>query len=174
MAWTFSAGERDRELAREFIDWVFTELADPPPGWEATVEEHQLIIVYRHVDSHWRKYPEPGELIPVGNYWLCLWCSFPKRWGARRCWWCDQQRGVVDAPDWAYGVGFQPEVEGAPGRPAAATAAAAAATTAAAAAADVDAADAASDVDAADAADHRDPEHLADGDDFARVMGLGS
>ena len=116
MAWNFSAADFDRELAREFIDWVLAELADPPPGWEALIEEHQLIVIYQHVDSYWRKYPEPGELIPVGTYWLCLRCSYPKRWGARRCWWCDQRRGVLDWPDEAYGVGFQPEVEGAPGR----------------------------------------------------------
>ena len=100
--------DADCELTRELIDWACENLADPPPGWEASVEEDQLIVVYTHRASHWRKYPDYGELIPMGTHWMCLACSFPKRWGATRCWWCDQERGILDADyDWLYGYGFR-------------------------------------------------------------------
>ena len=154
MADSVMASCRDAELAHEFIDWVATEVAEPPAGWEASVEEHQLIVIYTHLASHWRKYPEPGDLTPTGADWMCADCTYPKRWGARRCWWCDQQRGinVADAP-WDYGVGFRPHLEGALHRRA-------------------------DPADPGQLADP-DPEHLSDddlndGDDFARVMGLGS
>ena len=158
----FSAADAfDGELAREFIDWVCAELADPPAGWEASVEEHQLIVIYTHQESFWRKYPEPGDLMPIGDDWMCTLCTYPRRWWAVRCWWCDQQRGIIDAADADYGYGFRPEVEGAPGRRRADP--------------DPDHLWHADLGHPADPDPESDPEHIADdGDDFARVMGLGS
>ena len=112
----FSADTRaDVELTRELIHLNCAELADPPAGWDASVEEHQLIVIYTHRESSWRKYPQANEVMPSGDHWFCWRCYYPMRWGAIRCWYCDQAQGWSDT-NWKYGLGFLPEIEGAPGR----------------------------------------------------------
>ena len=54
----------------------------PPEGWAAHVDPDQLIVVWTHQQSQWRKYPWPGQIfIPADDHtFYCQECLWPKRW----------------------------------------------------------------------------------------------
>ena len=72
----------------------------PPSRWLEHVDPDQLVYVWTHAQSHWRKYPKPGQLwTPADDHtFYCVECLWPKRWlidqetNEERCWWCDDRR----------------------------------------------------------------------------------